>query len=138
MSQPHLPTTVDLLVSANDRPLPGAFVDIELPTERKNNYRFPVGPADDDGRLRVSGADLAGWARRTNDLFLMDYSGLEGNWTGEIIATPTNRAGLTRLRNAHETWGHTGIYPETFLADLDRLAVTLDQLPAQTSLTVAI
>jgi hypothetical protein len=30
------------------------------------------------------------------------------------------------------------MYPETFPADLDRLAITLGQLPAETPLTVAI
>jgi hypothetical protein len=135
---PQLPAAVGVLVTANGRALPGAIVEIELPTKHKNNFRFPVGPTTEDGRVHISGSELAERARKINDLFPMDYVGLDASWTGVLIVEPVNHPGLKRLRAAHATWAHTGFYPEDFPAQLDRLASTLSDLATDTTLAVAI
>jgi hypothetical protein len=133
---PELPAAVDVLVTTDGRPLPGAIVEIELPTKHKNNFRFPVGPTAQDGHMHISGSELADRAREINDLFPMDYVGLEASWTGELIVKPVNRQDIQRLRAAHATWAHTGFYPDDFTAQLDRLASTLADLATDTTLAV--
>lgn len=101
--------------------LPGAWFEVAFPMQRKNNYGFPAGPADTEGRLTLTAADLTARVREEIDLFPMDYVGLAAGWTGELVIRAVNRPALARLRDAHATWGSTGYYPPGFLTDLDRL-----------------
>jgi hypothetical protein len=134
---PELSTTVDVLVTADGQPLPGAIVEVELPTSRKNNFRFPVGLTAQDGHIHITGSELADRAREINDLFPMHYVGLQASWTGELTVKPLNYHDIRRLRAAHAAWAHTGVYPD-FAARLDRLARTLADLATGTILAVAI
>lgn len=116
---PSAEIRVGVTVGAN--PLPGAIIEVELPMRRKNSYRFPLGPADENGCLQIAGGELTAWTRKINDLLVMDYVGLSAGWTGQVIVRPVGRAGIRRLRQAHQTWGHTGLYGTDFSAHLDRL-----------------
>ena len=135
MAEPTMPQSLDVVVVVGAHPVPGALIEVELPMRRKNTYRFPMGPADSSGRLHVTGDQLERWTLQINALFLMDYVGLDAGWTGEVILRPVGRGGIERLRQAHSTWGHTGLYPPDFLADLARLehalAATDDALPIE-------
>lgn len=104
-----LSAEIYVVVTVGGTPLPGGMVEVELPMRKKNSYRFPVGPADQEGRLRITGDDLTNWSRKINALLLMDYVGLGAGWTGEVRLRPVGRAGIRRLRQAHQTWGHTGL-----------------------------
>jgi hypothetical protein len=106
--------------------------------DRKNNYRFTVGPADDAGGLHVSGTELRGSTVRINDLFPMDYVGLDAGWTGDLTVRAVDRKALERLRRAHETWGATGYYPDGFTDHLDALERALSTLPGGVTLTVVV
>jgi hypothetical protein len=102
---------------------------------RKNSYTLPFGPADEQGQLVVSGNRLLASIQQINDLFPMDYSGLEG-WTGELRVKPVNRPAIERLRRAYELWSETGFYPADFEHELERLEQALEATPGQTTLSL--
>ncbi len=93
MAAPEMPAELYVTVMVGTQVVPGALIEVELPMRRKNSYRFPMGPADSAGRLRITGDQLTGWAQRINALFLMDYVGLGGGWTGEIVIRPVGKGG---------------------------------------------
>jgi hypothetical protein len=117
----ELPAEISATVTVGTTPLPGGLLEVELPMRQKNSFRFPLGPADSNGHLRITADDLAARARRINDLFPMDYVGLKAAWTGEVILKAVGRGGVRRLRQAHKTWSHTGVYAPDFRSQLDRL-----------------
>jgi hypothetical protein len=136
MTSATLPAHIVLSASVEGLPLGNAIFEVELPMTRKNDYEFPVGVAAADGTLTVSGAEIARLAKSINDLLLMDYVGLAAGWTGEIRVRAANRSAITRLRSAHSTWGHAGIYPPDFTEWLDRLESCL--APLHTSAVIAV
>jgi len=137
MTPASLPSQLILSATVESSPLPGAWFELELPMARKNNYRLPVGPADERGRFMIAGGNIADVLKSINDLFPMDYVGPAAGWTGEIRIRPVNRSAVQRLRNAHSTWGHTGIYPPGFTESLDTLAGTLETLGSAAVIAVA-
>lgn len=126
MTSSTLPATLRLSAAIGDSPLSAAFFELVLPMVRKNSYRLPVGPADECGRLVLSRDEIEDTIHRINDLFPMDYLGLQAGWSGEVHVQPVNRSGVQRLRNAIATWGHTGIYSAALVEGL----VTLDRFLA--------
>jgi|HubBroStandDraft_6_1064221.scaffolds.fasta_scaffold387968_3 hypothetical protein len=138
MTADNVPAAVTVAASADGEPLPHAWFDFELPMRRKNTYRMPIGPAGDDGTLRVEGATLTGITKRINDLFPMDYVGLAAGWSGELVVRACNREDVARLRRGYDTWGGTGFYPPDFLDQLDRLDATLRTIPSDALLTLTV
>jgi hypothetical protein len=131
----NLPSRLMLTAAVADEGLAGAWFEVELPMQRKNNYGFPAGPADTEGRLTLTAADLTASVREEIDLFPMDYVGLTAGWTGELVVRAVNRPAVARLRDAHATWGDAG-YSPGFMADLDRLDGALSVHPPSTPIVV--
>lgn len=117
-------------------PLPGAWFEVHLPMSRKNPYGLLLGPADERGELRISGAQLLGEARRIIDLFPMDYVSVEAAATGECDVRAVNRPGVERLRTAYETWRDTGYYPPDFSERMAELDLRLSELPEEGRIAV--
>jgi hypothetical protein len=136
MNDPALPHRLAVVARAGDQPLPGAWFELELPMRTKCSYRVPVGPADENGEFRVSDAELRSAVERINDLFPMDYVGLNAGWTGELVLRPVDRQVLARLQDAYLTWRETGFYPARFAEHLAALKRTLDSLPREAPLQV--
>lgn len=137
MSTAALPQKFVILSQVGGQPLGRAWFEFELPMRRKDSYRLPVGPADPSGELRIGDAQLRAAVKRVGDLFPMDYVGIDGGWTGEILVHPVDRVALTRLRGAYATWGHTGSYPRDFPKRLDELEGTLASLRGELPIDVS-
>lgn len=113
-----------------------AWFEVHLPMTKKNAYGLLFGPADAEGELRVSQADLLGDARRIIDLFPMDYVTLEAASTGECSVRAVNRSAIERLRGAYETWSETGYYAADFLEQMSALDARLAELRPEAQIDV--
>ena len=64
------------------------FVMRKFGAARKNSYNLHFGPSDERGKMEVSRDQMLHEARKTANLFLMDYGGIEIEWTGALGVTP--------------------------------------------------
>ncbi len=131
------PREIRLAARIDGQPLAGGWLEIEIPMSRKNSYTIPLGPADDRGKLAVSGPRLRALVQLVNDLFPMDYSGIDG-WTGELRVIPVNQAAIRRLRRAQDLWQDTDFYPDDFEQQLTELELVFQAAQPTARLEVEI
>src|ERR1700674_570984 len=74
----------------------GMSVMLKFLTAWKNPCGLVFGPSDEQGRIVVMRDQIIGEARKTLELFLMDYGDLEIEWTGKLRVTPMNRKSIER------------------------------------------
>jgi hypothetical protein len=90
MTHDDVPTEIRVVAFVGDRPLAGAWFEVELPMHRKNSYTLLFGPADERGAVTISRQQLVRSVSQVNHLFPMDYTRLQG-WTREVVIKPVNR-----------------------------------------------
>lgn len=67
---------------------------------RKSPFDFVFGPSDTAGKIEISRDQILLEARKTIDLFPMDYWNIEIDWTGVLRVTPMNRESIARALSA--------------------------------------
>lgn len=67
---------------------------------KKSPFDFVFGPSDTEGKIEISRDQIILEARKTIDLFPMDYWNIESDWTGVLRVTPMNRESITRALSA--------------------------------------
>lgn len=80
----------------------GMFVMLKFVAARKNSYNLLFGPSDERGKIEVSRDQILYEAQKTANLFLMDYGGIEIEWTGILGVTPMNRQALAGALAAYK------------------------------------
>jgi hypothetical protein len=126
----ELPDHLDVTVTRAGRPLSGAWVELVLPMERKQDYRLMLGPADGAGVLTVSRAELENQISVIQLSAFMDYSSL-GVWRGELVIAPFAAAAIARARARQASWdgGLFAAYPADFTDQMTALARRLAEQP---------
>jgi hypothetical protein len=135
MTHDDVPNEIRVVAFVGDRPLAGAWFEVELPMHRKNSYTLLFGPADERGAVTISRQQLVRSVSQVNHLFPMDYTGLQG-WTREVVIKPVNRPAIDRLRRAHGTWGETDLYPPAFEEQLRLVERRLRDAPSSSCIEV--
>ena len=125
MPAPAFPERLSLKAFAGEEPLPSAMFVFSIPTGR-NAVRFVVGPADGDGELRLTRADLEAEFSRALSLELMDY----GHTTGEVFVEVANGEMLDGLQRGYDSWRSVSeAFPADYLEGLDQASDALSRAP---------
>lgn len=114
-----LPASVRVRVTAEGQAIPGMFINARVRMKRKNDYDLPFGPTNGSGEITITREDLLREARKLSEFFLMDYSDIERENTGEIVITVFDAADVDRAITAHNDFANAGVqYPVNWEADL--------------------
>ena len=92
----RVPAKIETTIKTDGQEMKGVSVMLKFLTARKNPYDLVFGPSDEQGRIVVMRDQIIGEARKTLELFLMDYGDLEIEWTGKLRVTPMNRKSIER------------------------------------------
>ena len=114
-----LPELIRVRVLGDGKPLPGAFVCIQIKTNRKNDFALAFGPADDSGALEVSREALLSEAEKSRNLFLMDYGHPEADFAGQIVVEPFNLEAIERALAAYRLFRNVSAYSSSYAEDLE-------------------
>lgn len=130
-----LPEELRFTVSADGRPLAGMLVKLEFPMAAKNPHRMVFGPSDPSGEIYITGYQITSEAKKTQDLFPMDYNRLEVGWDGRLRARPMSLSMIKRALSAFEKFGGQNYAPgyenhlqaaQTALAQMPEAVLTIE------------
>lgn len=106
---------------AGDGEFPGAAFALTLPTTKNLIALLPIGPGDDLGEYRLSGARLDQLIRDVCSLAMMDY----GELLNELWVRVVNLADIASCRRGYEVWGSSGVFPDGYLEMLEAFEASL-------------
>lgn len=133
----RLPELITVTCLQDGCPTEGRWISVTLPVRVKNEYGFIFGPSDAKGRITIDREALLAEAKETERTGLMDYAGLEGNWTGSLQIAALDVDGVDRALEAHAVWSAAGIrFPPDYVSSLTRLRRVLVDEPVPASLRV--
>jgi hypothetical protein len=127
---PDLPDHLDVLVTLGGAPLEGAWVELRLPMDRKQDYVLLFGPTDHVGSLAISHADLETQIEYVQLSGFMDYASL-GVWRGNLVLRAFDADAVRRGEDRYRRWDGElrRAYPADFLAQMESLARGLADQP---------
>jgi len=125
-----IPAKIKIVISADGVPKEGMFAFIKLVMARRNSFGFLFGPSSASGKVEVTRAQVLQEARKSMQLFLMDYVEIENHWTGKLQITPMNRERATRALSAYRLFRRYE-YPQNYEKDLQAAEALLLQLSGQ-------
>jgi hypothetical protein len=96
----RVPEKISITITADGAPLKGIPAMLSFAMEQKNNHSLIFGPSDESGTIHISGDEIRLEARKTMELFLMDYADIDSYWTGSLRVMPMNRDALKRALSA--------------------------------------
>jgi hypothetical protein len=117
-----------ITIKTSGQQMRGMFVTLKFLVARKNPYNLVFGPSDEQGRIVVTRDQIIGEAKKSLDLFLMDYGDLETEWTGKLRVTPMNRESIERALSAVRLFRRVHKYPPGFEEALRAAAAVLAQM----------
>jgi hypothetical protein len=123
----RVPAKIETTIKTNGQEMKGTFVMLKFLTAKKNPYDLVFGPSDEQGRIVVMRDQIIGEARKTLELFLMDYGDLETEWTGKLRVTPMNRESIERALSALRLFGRVHEYPPGYEESLKAADALLAQ-----------
>jgi len=112
---------------ADGRPQIGGWIAVTAGMLRKNALGSLHGPANMEGIVRVSGAELMAWAHSSVSFALMDFGDPSSDWAGELFVQPVGLETLSRAIVAGEQFQPFTSYPEGYLDGLSTLRDNLEQ-----------
>ena len=100
-----VPANISIILIADGRPLAGVPVYLSFVMAQRNNHNFVFGPSDTSGNIRITNDEIRQEARKTMELFLMDYADIDAHWTGRLQARPMNREAIKGALSAYRQFG---------------------------------
>ena len=125
----RIPDSLDITTLTDGLPAAHMLVFLKFLASRKNPHNMLFGPSGPDGKISISRTQLLAEAKKTMDLFLMDYVGIEAAWTGTLVVTPLNREAISRARSAFQRFASYN-YPANYKETLDAADAALAQAPS--------
>ena len=107
----RIPAKMLITIKVGDRPTKGMFVILKFLMARKNSYNLVFGPSDEQGRVEATRDEIIKDARKSMELFLMDYGEIKTYWTGQLQVTPMNRESIGRALSAIRLFRDVYEYP---------------------------
>ena len=106
----------------------GMFAFLKFVMARKNSFDLLFGPSDARGEIEVTRDRVLNEARKSMELFVMDYVDIESHWTGKLQVTPMNRQATTRALSAYRLFRRYE-YPPDYEKNLQAADAALSQVP---------
>jgi hypothetical protein len=94
------PEKIRIATKINGREAPGMFAMLKFVMAKKNSYNLVFGPSDAKGQIEVTRDQILSEARKTKELFLMDYADIESFWTCKLLVTLMSREAIQRALSA--------------------------------------
>jgi hypothetical protein len=107
-----LPKALQVVCAVDNRPVAGAWVTATLHMNDKTDFVSFHGPADEEGRVVVTGDDILTWTRR-------------------ITLAPLTREAARAAIKFHKMFEDKLDYPETFSKDLRTMITTVEPYKEQ-------
>jgi hypothetical protein len=126
-----LPKALQVVCAVDNRPVAGAWVTATLHMNDKTDFVSFHGPADEEGRVVVTGDDILTWTRRNRAFAPNDYLDPEQDWAGRITLAPLTREAARAAIKFHKMFEDKLDYPETFSKDLRTMITTVEPYKEQ-------
>jgi hypothetical protein len=126
-----LPNELHVVCSVDDTPVPGAWVTSTLHMNDKTDFVSFHGPADDAGRILVTGAEILTWTRRNRAFAPNDYLDPEQEWSGSLTLAPLTPEAARAAIKFYKMFQEQLDYPETFSQDLRAMITTVEPFKEQ-------
>jgi hypothetical protein len=126
-----LPEKTILTITSDGKPIAGVPVKLVFLMLKKNHHVFVFGPSDMSGTVSISNDEIRREARKTMELFLMDYADIEAHWTGRLRVMPLNREGIKAALSAYSTFG-SNEFPPNYEQMLLAADAILSKIPKAT------
>jgi hypothetical protein len=97
----RIPATIRVGIKAGDRKMQGLFAMLTFAMARKNSFDLLFGPSNEAGEIEITREQVLEEARKSMELFVMDYADIESYWTGKLRVTPMNRDAVQRSLSAY-------------------------------------
>jgi hypothetical protein len=128
-----MPEEVAVKALADGEPFSGAAFNVRIPTTKNALPLLCLDRSDVRGEVRLSGVDLERLVSEAKSLGIMDY----GTLVGELHVSVVNRDDIASRRRGYETWG-ARYFPDDYLAWLDAVEATLEEVPDGTELRTVV
>jgi hypothetical protein len=123
-----VPVNISITLVADGKPLAGVPVNLTFIMAQKNNHNFVFGPSDTSGNIRITHDEIRREARKTMELFLMDYADIDAHWTGRLQAKPMNKEAIKGAHSAYRQFG-SDQFPAGYEQMLLAAAAILSKIP---------
>ncbi len=124
----RIPARMKVAIAAGDRKMPGMFAMLTFVMARKNSFDFLFGPSNEAGEIEITRDQVLAEARKSMELFVMDYANIESYWTGRLRVTPMNRDAVQRALSAYRLFSKYE-YPPAYEAKLRAADAALAEVP---------
>ncbi len=129
----RLPEEITITIRADGRELEGAFVSLRFDMSAKNAHYFLFGPSDVHQQIEVTRSQLIDKARKTTNLFLMDYHHIEPGWTGKLGVTPVNLEAVEAALKAYRQFRGGFEFPVWLRGVAQQSSCSLDSNPQRSA-----
>jgi hypothetical protein len=126
-----LPNELHVVCAVDDTPVPGAWVTSTLHMNDKTDFVSFHGPADDTGRIVVTGDDILTWTKRNRAFAPNDYLDPEQEWSGSLTLAPLTPDAARAAIKFYKMFQDQLDYPETFSQDLRAMITSVEPLKDQ-------
>ena len=121
-----LPKELRVVCTVADAPVPCAWVTATLHMNDKTDFVSFHGPADDEGRVVVTGEDILQWTKRNRAFAPNDYLDPEEDWAGTLTLTPLTPEAARAAIKFYKMFEDKLDYPETFSRDLRTMIAAVE------------
>ena len=118
----------DLVVrcAVDEEPVAGAWVSTTLHMTGKTDFVSFHGPADKEGLVAVTSADILEWTRRNRAFAPNDYLDPEQDWAGTLTLAPLTPDSARAAIKFYKMFQDQLDYPETFSQDLRAMIAAVE------------
>lgn len=121
-----LPREFKVVCTVGEAPVAGAWVTATLHMNDKTDFVSFHGPADDQGRVVITGEEILRWTKRNRAFAPNDYLDPEQEWSGTITLTPLTPDAARAAIKFYKMFQEQLDYPETFSKDLRAMITTVE------------
>jgi len=133
----RVPGRTTITITTGGNPLTGVPVKLIFLMGKKNHHSFVFGPSDATGKISILDDEIKREARKTMELFPMDYADIEAHWTGRLRVIPMNREAIKAALSARRQF-RTYQFPPHYEEMLLAADVILSRIPKTTTLEATV
>ena len=117
---------LEVRCAVDEEPVVGAWVSATLHMTGKTDFVSFHGPADKEGLVAVTSADILQWTRRNRAFAPNDYLDPEQDWAGTLTLAPLTPDSARAAIKFYKMFQEQLDYPETFSQDLRAMIAAVE------------